>query len=84
MAASLHKYTDLRGLGYGYLWWCENLQANGKVFKGFAANGNGGQRIFLWPDQHMLAVITAGNYNSQSPANQLLIECVLAGLDDKK
>jgi CubicO group peptidase (beta-lactamase class C family) len=80
IAASLYKHADLRGLSYGYLWWCENLQSNGKVFKGFAAKGNGGQRIFLWPDQHMLAVITAGNYNSQSPANQLLIECVLADL----
>jgi hypothetical protein len=45
-----------------------------------AAKGNGGQRIFIWPKQNMLAVITAGNYNTQSPANKLLIECVLGGL----
>jgi CubicO group peptidase (beta-lactamase class C family) len=80
VAASLHKQTDLRDLGYSYLWWCEDLRSGGKVFRGIAAKGNGGQRIFLWPDQHMIAVITASNYNSHSPANQLLIECVLAGL----
>ncbi len=77
---SLSKHSNVDGINYGYLWWCEDLTANGKVFKGYAAKGNGGQRIFIWPDQDMIAVVTAGNYNAQSPANRLLIECVLSGL----
>jgi CubicO group peptidase (beta-lactamase class C family) len=77
---SITKHSNIRGIDYGYLWWCENLQANGKIYYGAAAKGNGGQRIFIWPGQNMLAVITAGNYNTQSPANKMLIECVLSGL----
>ncbi|MCC8424033.1 serine hydrolase [Mucilaginibacter sp. UR6-11] len=77
---SLAKQSVVEGINYGYLWWCEDLTANGKTYTGMAAKGNGGQRIFIWPDQHMVAVVTAGNYNTQSPANKLLIECVLGGL----
>jgi CubicO group peptidase (beta-lactamase class C family) len=77
---SAKKHSNVDGINYGYLWWCEDLTVGGKVFKGYAAKGNGGQRIFIWPDQDMIAIVTAGNYNSQSPANRLLIECVLSGL----
>ncbi|WP_183575589.1 serine hydrolase domain-containing protein [Mucilaginibacter sp. X5P1] len=77
---SLSKHSVVDDLNYGYLWWCEDLTANGIVYKGIAAKGNGGQRIFIWPEQNMVAVITAGNYNTQSPANKLLIDCVLGGL----
>jgi len=77
---SITKHSNIRGIDYGYLWWCEDLTANGKVYRGAAAKGNGGQRIFIWPDQKMIAVITAGNYNTQSPANRMLIDCVLGGL----
>ena len=78
--ASLSKHSVLDGLNYGYLWWCEDLTANGFTYRGMAAKGNGGQRIFIWPDQNMVAIVTAGNYNTHSPANKLLIECVLGGL----
>jgi CubicO group peptidase (beta-lactamase class C family) len=78
--ATFTRQTSIRGLGYSHLWWCEDLTANGKVFRGMAAKGNGGQRIFIWPEVNMIAVVTAGNYNSQSPSNRLLIECVLGGL----
>jgi CubicO group peptidase (beta-lactamase class C family) len=77
---SITKHSNIRGIDYGYLWWCEDLTANGKIYRGAAAKGNGGQRIFIWPDQNMIAVITAGNYNTQSPANRMLIDCVLGGL----
>ncbi|MHB8206913.1 serine hydrolase domain-containing protein [Mucilaginibacter sp.] len=78
---SLSKQSVVDGINYGYLWWCEDLTApNGVKYRGIAAKGNGGQRIFIWPDENMIAVVTAGNYNTQSTANKLLIECVLGGL----
>lgn len=77
---SLTKHSVVDGIDYGYLWWCEPLTANGVTYNGVAAKGNGGQRIFLWPALNMLAVVTAGNYNTQSPSNKLLIECILAGV----
>jgi CubicO group peptidase (beta-lactamase class C family) len=83
VSQSLTRHSVVDGIDYGYLWWCESLTAGGVTYKGMAAKGNGGQRIFLWPEQNMVAVITAGNYNTQSPANKMLIECVLAGLKKK-
>jgi CubicO group peptidase (beta-lactamase class C family) len=80
VSQSLKKYSVIDGIDYGYLWWCEDLTANGVKYQGMAAKGNGGQRIFIWPGLNMVAVVTAGNYNEQSPANKLLIECVLGGL----
>lgn len=67
------KQSVVEDIDYGYTWWLEKL----KDIPGIAAKGNGGQRIFIWPGLNMVAVITAGNYNTQSPANKLLIECVL-------
>lgn len=80
VSQSLTKHSAVDGIDYGYLWWCESLTAGGVKYEGMAAKGNGGQRIFLWPKQNIVAVITAGNYNTQSPANKMLIECVLNGL----
>jgi CubicO group peptidase (beta-lactamase class C family) len=80
VSQSLTKHSVVDDIDYGYLWWCESLTASGIKYEGMAAKGNGGQRIFLWPEQNMVAVITAGNYNMQSPANKMLIECVLDGL----
>ncbi|WPV70271.1 serine hydrolase [Chitinophaga sp. LS1] len=70
---SFSKQSVVEDIDYGYTWWLETL----KNIPGIAAKGNGGQRIFIWPGLNMVAVITAGNYNQQSPANRLLIECVL-------
>lgn len=80
VAQSLMKHAVVDGIDYGYLWWRESLTASGIRYDGMAAKGNGGQRIFIWPEQNMVAVVTGGNYNTQSPANKMLIECVLSGL----
>ena len=77
---TLTVHSQVEGLGYGYLWWVEDMTVNGVAYRGYAAKGNGGQRIFLWPQIHMLAVVTASDYNRQSPANRLLQECVLASV----
>lgn len=77
---SLSKQSVVDGIDYGYLWWCESLTAGGVKYDGMAAKGNGGQRIFIWPKQNIVAVVTGGNYNMQSPANKMLIECVLSRL----
>lgn len=77
---SLSQHSVVSGINYGYLWWLESLVSNEISFKGMAAKGNGGQRIFLWPELNMLAVITSGNYNTQSSSNKMLIECVLKGI----
>ena len=45
------------------------------------ATGNGGQKIFLWPEIDLVVVMTGGNYNTQSPANVFAIKYILPRLD---
>ncbi len=46
---------------YGYHWYLprNHKWSNGQV----GAAGNGGQRLVIFPDYHLVLVITAGNYN---------------------
>jgi CubicO group peptidase (beta-lactamase class C family) len=75
--ASLSKQSVVNNTDYGYLWWRQWLSVNGRRVDGVTARGNGGQRIYLWPDLNMVAVITGGNYNERSPSDQLLINYIL-------
>jgi len=74
---SLTKHSVIQGVNYGYLWWLKSLEVNGTRFFGKAAQGNGGQKIYIWEDQNMVTVITGGNYNSQSPSDELIQKYIL-------
>lgn len=74
---SLNKHSVIQGVNYGYLWWLKSLEVNGTRFFGKAAQGNGGQKIYIWEDQNMVTVITGGNYNSQSPSDELIQKYIL-------
>jgi CubicO group peptidase (beta-lactamase class C family) len=77
VAASTARHTAVGDTDYGYLWWRPFLEVPGGRHEGVMATGNGGQKIFLWPELDLVVVITAGNYNSQSHANELLIKYIL-------
>lgn len=74
---SLAKHSVIQGVNYGYLWWLKYLEVNGTRFFGKAAQGNGGQKIYIWEDQNMVTVITGGNYNSKSPSDELIQKYIL-------
>jgi CubicO group peptidase (beta-lactamase class C family) len=74
---SLAKHSVIQGVNYGYLWWLKYLEVNGTRFFGKAAQGNGGQKIYIWEEQNMVTVITGGNYNSQSPSDELIQKYIL-------
>jgi len=76
---SLRKHSTIQNVDYGYLWWIKYLDANRVRHYGKAAQGNGGQRIFIWPQQNMVTVITGGNYNTQSPSDDLIRKYTLPG-----
>jgi len=59
----LHAYSEY-GMEYGYLWWRGHQMINGQLLEAFWAQGNGGQVIFICPTVDLVAVFTAGNYNS--------------------
>src|SRR5262249_33449103 len=67
---SFAKHSSVQNVEYGYLWWIKYLDADGIRYYGKAAQGNGGQRIFIWENLNMVVVIAGGNYNSQSPSDE--------------
>lgn len=80
---SLTKQTVVQGVNYGYLWWLKYLDVNGTRFNGKAAQGNGGQKIYIWEEQNMVTIITGGNYNSQSPSDQIIQKYILPAFNKK-
>ena len=47
---------------YGYQWWLGRTLANGKDVQWVAAQGLGGQRIYIVPELDLVVVTTAGLY----------------------
>lgn len=77
---SLASHTLVGDTDYGYLWWRPYLNVPGGRHHGIAAQGNGGQEIYLWPALDMIVVLTGGTYNQRSHTNTLLINYILPPL----
>lgn len=75
---SLAQHSTVQGVSYGYLWWLKYLDAGGRRYQGAMAQGNGGQRISVWPAQKLVVVVTGGNFNQQSPSDEMIGKYVLA------
>ena len=80
---SLAKHSTVQNVDYGYLWWIKYLDADGVRYYGKAAQGNGGQKIYIWEEQNMVTVITGGNYNTQSPSDELIRKYILPSFNKK-
>jgi CubicO group peptidase (beta-lactamase class C family) len=85
VAASLAPQTQLENTGYGYLWWRPWLRVatpEGERRVEFnAAQGNGGQKIYLVPELDLIAVFTGGDYNSGgAPPNRIMASVILPRL----
>ncbi|WP_254560569.1 serine hydrolase domain-containing protein [Dyadobacter diqingensis] len=80
---SFEKHSVVQGVNYGYLWWLKYLNADGVRYEGKAAQGNGGQKIYVWEEQNMVTVITGGNYNSKSPSDELISKFILPAFNKK-
>jgi CubicO group peptidase (beta-lactamase class C family) len=78
--ASLAAQSTVDDSEYGYFWWHPWLNVNGAHVYVNAAQGNGGQKIFLVPQYQLLAVFTGGLYNSSSPMNKIMVNEVLPRL----
>jgi CubicO group peptidase (beta-lactamase class C family) len=64
------KINDRRQ--YGYHWYVGNVPFDGpegrRRARWIGAVGNGGQRLVVFPDLELIAVVTAGNYNQYGRA----------------
>lgn len=53
-------------LRYGYQWWADEKTIGGRVVAWTAAQGLGGQRIYIVPAYDLVVIVTAGLYDSKS------------------
>ena len=79
--ASLKAQSTVDNTGYGYFWWHPWLNVDGKRVDFSAAQGNGGQKIYILPQYHLIAVFTGGDYNSNgAPPNKIMVTLILPKL----
>ncbi len=83
VTTSTSKHSVVQGVDYGYLWWLKYLDADGTRYYGAAAQGNGGQKIYVFRQQQLVIVTTGGNYNSHSPADELIKKYILPAFNKK-
>ena len=78
-----HSHVD--NTSYGYFWWRRWLNVEtptgSQHVDVVAAQGNGGQKIYLVPQYDLVAVFTAGGYNAEStPPNAIMATIILPRL----
>jgi CubicO group peptidase (beta-lactamase class C family) len=82
---AISALSEVDDSGYGYFWWRPWFNVNmsvgpQRVYLG-AAEGNGGQKIFILPEYDLVAVFTAGSYNAGGSApNKIMTNVILPKL----
>jgi len=83
--AALSEHSHVDNVSYGYFWWRPWLNvettSGSQHVDVIAAQGNGGQKIYLVPQYDLVAVFTAGGYNAEStPPNTIMAKIILPTL----
>jgi CubicO group peptidase (beta-lactamase class C family) len=71
---------------YGYLWWLKTFVPGDKSTAAFFMTGNGGNKVVVFPELDLVAVVTATNYNAKGmheSTERLLTEYVLPAARSK-
>jgi CubicO group peptidase (beta-lactamase class C family) len=86
VAASIAPHANAReDTDYGYLWWLPTFRAKGREFKCFAMYGTGGNKVYAFPAQQLVVVVTTTNFRVQGAGaitDRLLTEYILPALSD--
>ena len=83
--ASTAEQSHVDNTSYGYFWWRPWLNVktadSSKRVHMVAAQGNGGQKIYLLPQYDLVAVFTGGAYNEDgTPPNAIMAQIILPAL----
>ena len=68
---------------YGYLWWLKTFKSGGASYPAYLMNGNGGNKVAVFPALDLTVVITSTNYNTRGMHEQtdkLLTDYILAAV----
>jgi CubicO group peptidase (beta-lactamase class C family) len=82
---SIAEHSHVDNVSYGYFWWRPWLNVEtptgSELVDVVAAQGNGGQKIYLVSQYDLVAVFTAGGYNAEStPPNTIMAKIILPRL----
>lgn len=82
---SLAEHSHVENVSYGYLWWRHQFTvttpAGVQQTVIAAAQGNGGQKIYIAPQFHLVAIFTGGGYNANwTPPNTIMEKVILPPL----
>ncbi len=83
--ASLSEQSRVDDTSYGYFWWRPWINVpmpdGQQRVDMIAAQGNGGQKIYILPQYDFIAVFTGGDYNSDgAPPNRIMSRIILPAL----
>jgi CubicO group peptidase (beta-lactamase class C family) len=79
---STAEHSHVENVSYGYFWWRPWLNVEtptgAQHVDVVAAQGNGGQKIYLVPQYDLVAVFTGGAYNvNGTPPNSIMAKIIL-------
>jgi CubicO group peptidase (beta-lactamase class C family) len=86
VARSVNPHARARDdTDYGYLWWLPTFHVDGRDFRCFAMYGTGGNKVYVFPQEELVAVVTTTNYRvpgAGALTDKLLTEHILPALVD--
>jgi CubicO group peptidase (beta-lactamase class C family) len=68
---------------YGYLWWLRTFRAGDRARAAYLMQGNGGNKVAVFPDLDLVAVITSTNFSTRGMHEQtdrILTDYILASV----
>jgi len=70
---------------YGYLWWLKTFKSGQRSYPAFFMNGNGGNKVLVFPGLDISVVLTSTNYNTKGmhqQTEQLLTDYILPAVEN--